>query len=503
MRRDIPDCLKRTPGVPWRRPLDERDVAVRLETEGITDRVAQADWGAAGTWDIARDVYRRIGGMEEEARPADRSSEWKEHLKGMLFALPLALSCLAMWFLKFSLWGGDLPSGVAAAVAVGTVTSFIVTGGVVQAMARQGLFYAGTGELRMSEIACRRWYQIGSLALVGSALVASLHNLVFGWLPSPLDWTALGFHLTLGFFWLGTGVLYMLERNVLVAAATVVGIAVVGLLYVGAGLALIAAQLIAILAAAAFAAFVSMYLLRRRASTDTGRVHRPMPVRTLYLTAPYLVYGSLYYLFLFADRLLAWTAQTENASLPLMFRGDYELPLDVALFAFVIQVGWVHSSMHRFYRRLKSAQLFCEIDRVEEFNREMQDFYVARVSIFLPVALAVSAGVFAVAWRAGIVEGGLAIRVALLALAGYPFLVVGLWNASLLFALSLPKAVLPAIAAGTALNVGAGYLLSRMVSYEWAAAGFAFGGVAFALISSAAIYRRFRNLDYYFFASAA
>lgn len=503
MRRDLPDCLNPAPGDRWRRPLDEQDVAVRLETEGITDRVAQADWGASSTWDVARDAYRRVSAIEKIEEPIRPSSELVEHIKGMSFALPLALSCLAMLFLSFSLWGGDLPSEVAAAVAIGTVSSFVVTGGVVQAMARQGLFYAGTGELRMSEVTCRRWLINGAAVLLITAVVAISLNYFFEWLPYPLNWTAVAFHLLLGFFWLGTGVLYMLERNLLVSVAAAAGIAAVAGLHLLTGLPLIPAQLIGILLAALLATGLALHLLAKRAEGDSGRVHRLMPMRVLYLTAPYMAYGCLYYLLLFSDRLMAWTAQTHSASLPLVFRGDYELPLDIALFAFVLQVGWVHSSMLRFYSNVKSAQLVCEVDRVHEFNRTMQRFYGSRLLLFVPLAIAVSGAVWIAAGRAGFLADELSVRVALFALVGYPALVIGLWNVSLLFALSLPKAVLPAVAIATVANGGIGYFLSRALSYEWAVAGFAAGALAFGAISSVTVYRRFRDLDYYFFASAA
>lgn len=503
MRREIPDSLKPVPGTAWRRPLDEQDVAVRLETEGITDGVARSDWGYSGTWDIARDCFLRLTGSEEILNPRPSPSEMAAHLKGMSFALPLALCCLSMVLLKFSLWGGDLASDVAAAVAVGTVTSFVVTGGIVQAMARQGLFYAGTGEMRMSEIVCLRWAGYGMAALAGSALIGLGLSAFFQWLPYPLDWTAAAFHMFLGLFWLSTGILYMLERNLLVTVAALIGIAVVGVLHAAWHVALIPSQLTGILCAGVYAFVMARRLLRARARKDSGRVHRQMPMRTLYLTAPYLLYGCLYYLFLFSDRLMAWSAHTEVSALPLVFRGDYELPLDIALFAFVLQVGWVHSSMVRFYDRLQLAQQACEIHRVREFNGRMQRFYVRRLVQFLPLAAAMSALVWVVAHSAGLLGGTVSGRVTILALIGYPFLVIGLWNVSLLFALSLPKAVLPAIGIGMLADAAIGYLFSRTLSYEWAVAGFAAGAVLFGIISAAEVYRRFRQLDYFYFASAA
>lgn len=503
MGRNIPDCLNPAPGQPWRRPLDEQDVAVRLEVDGITDSIAQSGWGYSSTWDVARDCAHRITAVEESNASGAPLSELRMHLTGMSFALPLALCCLAMIFLKLSLWGGDLASDVASAVAIGTVSSFVITGGIVQAMARQGLFYAGTGELRMAEIVCRRWLFYGVSLLLGAAAAASIHFMFFGLLPHPLDWIALGFHFTLGLFWLSSGVLYMLERHLFVAVAASVGIVVVAGLHIGLGVGLVRSQLVGIFIAAIFAGGIASHLLKRRGSSETGRVHRIMPWRTLYLTAPYLAYGCLYYLFLFADRILAWTAQTESTALPLVFRGDYELPLDIALFAFVVQVGWVHSSMFRFYERLESLQRSCEIAEFGRFNKAMQEFYIRRVTRFIPATLLLSAIIWRVAEAAGLLSGPITSRVAIIALAGYPFLVIALWNVSLLFALSLPRAVLPAVVLGTVANAVTGYVLSRLVSYDWAVVGFTAGAIVFGFVSSSAVLRRFRNLDYHYFASAA
>ncbi len=502
MRSHIPECLSGRPDRPLRRPLDEQDVAVRLEAAGITDGVAQTDWGYATTWELANDCYHSLAGSDEPFPPLARRSALALHLHGMFFALPLVLCCLAMILLKFSLWGGDVPGDVAAAVAAGTVSSFIVTGGIVQAMARQTLFYSGTGEFRMSEVVCWRWYGYGAVTLAATAMLGCGLNSLFAWFPHPLGLTAAGFHLALGLFWLGTGGLYILERSLWVSGVAATGILVVTSLHLGFNLTLVTAQLTGILIAAAIASVAVAYFLRARARADHGRVHRLMPLRTLYLTAPYITYGCLYYLFLFTDRLLAWTAQTGSSALPLVFRGDYEFPLDLALFAFVVQVGWVHSSTVRFYEHLQARQRICDIAEPADFNRQMQSFYAVRVGRFLIPALGISIAFWAAAWTQGFINGAAA-RIAFSGLAAYPFLVVGLWNVSLLFALSLPKAAVAAIALGVGCDLAVGYPLSRLISYDWAVAGFTCGALVFAMFSSIIVLLRFKHLDYFYFASAA
>ncbi|MBI4875506.1 MAG: hypothetical protein HY822_12805 [Acidobacteria bacterium] len=56
---------------------------------------------------------------------------------------------------------------------------------------------------------------------------------------------------------------------------------------------------------------------------------------------------------------------------------------------------------------------------------------------------------------------------------------------------------------GAAVDMLAGYLLSRVLSYQFAVVGFALGAAAFACLSSFSVVKRFRALDYYYFASAA
>ena len=493
------------PEGPWRSPaLDVRDLVVRLETEGISDAVAQADYGFKDTWRMAEAVF-----LEPEVFPAEgpaiqkQPRAWVEYLKGASFALPLLFACLSMLFLKFSLWGGGVPSDLATAVGLGTVYSFIASGGFIQAMARRGLFYAGTGQYRMCAYSTWQWVRWGAGVMVLLGVAGIAVNAYFDWLPSPLDALAVAFYMSLSLFWLATGILYMLDQNLLVAAATAVGIGSVCLLHLLFQMDLLAAQALGICAAAVFAFSMAAALLRRKSRGDTGRARRPSFRRTFYFVAPYFGYGCLYYLFLFADRLLAWTAHTGNSPPGVQFRGDYETGLVVGLLAFIVLVGWVHSAVVCFYSRLKSAQKNFTIFRLAEFNSLLTGYYYKKAASFLPLAAAESAAVYGVAYLLGLFADPVIHRAAIWSLAGFPFLVWGLWNVSLLFALSRPLPALAAIGCAFLADAGAGYALSRIGPYYFAVIGFTLGAVVFAGVSGYHTAKTFRRLDYYHFASAA
>ena len=88
------------------------------------------------------------------------------------------------------------------------------------------------------------------------------------------------------------------------------------------------------------------------------------------------------------------------------------------------------------------------------------------------------------------------------ALLGGSLMVIGLWNTSLLFRLSLPVDVVVAIAPAVAVDLLIGYLVSRLGSYGYAAAGFGAGAIYFAALTTRSVLRRLQSLDYYYLASS-
>ena len=492
-----------TDGSSWSPPLDVLDVAVRLETAGVTDAVARSDYWFKSTWDMASSYFPNLERLHGSAVPEEaRPQPWREYLKGISFALPLVLCCLSMLALKFSLWGGDVSEDLAAALGLGIVSSFVVTGGFVQAMARRGLFYSGVSQQEMCRICCWRWLRLGLLGLTLAGLGLLAASLYFRWFHAPLDSIALVFHFALGSLWLTSGILYMFERNWLVVAAALLGIGCVALLHLGFHLSLLTAQVLGILSAAAFC-FLASWTLLRRASGEDAEAPQPQSLaRDLYYAWPHFLYGGAYFLFLFADRLLAWTAANYGAPLSLRFRGDYETALDIALFAFILQVGWVRASVSDFFATVPLNQRSSRLGDGSLFNRGSLRIYARELVRFLPIALISSLVVYKTADWFGLFLTQATRTTTLWSLAGYPFLVIGLWNASLLFRLSRPTALLPAIAAALLADLAFGYAMSRIVSYQMAVFGFTVGSVLFGSISSLQVIRRLESLDYYYFSSA-
>ena len=502
MEANVPDCLIPRPADrAWRPPLDEIDLAVRLETEGVTDEVARTAYGYDSTLVMAARHFPKLCVKPAAIAPSSAVSGWRAWLRGTAFALPMLLCALSLLTIGVSLWGGDLPADLASAVAIATVASLIVTGGFVQAMSRRGLFYVGTKDFNAAAVVTRAWAGAGIATILLLTAAGLLANLLFAWMPGSLALTTSAFFVLLGSLWLACGCLYLVNRASWIGGATVAGIAVVALLHRGFGWSLPTAQVLGIFTAAACAAWGAISWFRARV-TGWAPASLFSLTREIYLAAPYFVYGALYYLFLFADRLNAWTAQTNAAALPIQFRGDYETALDLAMAAFVIQTGWVHAALAGFHRAVESAQRALPAGHYSQFNRMLREHYLWQLGQCAAFGFASSGLVFFLVSRFKLLPFANMAPVLVIALVAYPIVVAGLWNTSLLFTLGQPRPVLGGVSLGAMFSLGCGYLMSRTGSYEAAAVGFLVGAFTFAAYSCLSILRSFRKLDSHYYASA-
>ena len=484
-------------------PLDARDVLIRLESQGVGEAAARRR-GHVDLWAMAEAQFRDGSGDSPEpvAPPAKRrSSAVREHMKGIAFALPLAVSGLAMLFLNFSLWGGALPPDLSIAVAVGTVASFVVSGGFVQALARRGIFYLGTNEPLACFESTLDWLGMGALALAITACAGLTMNWFFGWLTTQVALMATAFLLGLGVFWLATGTLYMLERNVEVLMAVTLGLAVVTILHKWLGVQVVLAQIAGVVTAAMASLMLGAWLLSRPIGSGHNHMRSETFVRKVLSVGPYFLYGVLLYVFLFTDRIVAWTS--EAGPVRVVFRGDYEAAVNVALFAFVLQVGWVRVAGTA-YRALIDHRLgACRATETGPFNLAVKQFYWQRLRLFALVSLASTLAVYAGSLWFGILKNSGIHQVALWALAACPLLVWSLWNANLLFGWSRPWAVLTAFGIACLVNLFVGYGLSRLFGYHLSAAGYTLGAAVLSVLSTISTHRTLDRCDYYNFASGA
>lgn len=503
-------------------PKDHWEVAAHLEVSGIRDLDARQEFGCADVFELAR----RIIALAQEIRvvplhrpPRQAPLPWrfiKAYVKGLLFSMPMATQIFAMMLFGYSLWAWvDFIPREATAIALGTVTSFVVTGGFSQAIGRRGLFYIHQKEDILAKKVCYRFFLAGLATVAVVGLLLLLVNLVFEFLPLGMSFYAQLYYILLSTLWLSFSILYMLRQQLLFTIITVVGILVVHLVILFPRWGMLTAHSLGLVTTILLSLIAGWAILHRRARQAereyTGS-ELPRISMLVYATAPYFWYGVLYFAFLFADRIVAWSAEKGRGFLPyfIWFDSRYELGMDWALFCFVLTVGVLEFTIQEFSEQIVPAEQVAPADRVGNFNRRFTRFYYTHLVLFLVVAFLSIIGAH---WGMSFIG-----RVGLFPLIevffnpatksvfwwaaiGYVFLVWGLFNSIFLFALSRPAFVLRSLAPALLVNLVVGFIMSRVIRYELAVVGLTVGSLAFMLISSFYARRAFRHLDYYYYAA--
>ncbi|MBN1994500.1 MAG: hypothetical protein JW953_17515 [Anaerolineae bacterium] len=97
--------------------------------------------------------------------------------------------------------------------------------------------------------------------------------------------------------------------------------------------------------------FGPVYYLERLTSSMASQLRRAtLPRRSIliYSVAPYFVYGALYFIFLFTDRVISWSTSTEPLPLLIWFRTPYELGVDWALLSLLLTIAMLEYTIHEF-----------------------------------------------------------------------------------------------------------------------------------------------------------
>ncbi len=499
-------------------PLDVWAVAATLESGGVRDLDARERYGKRDVFELAEAVLaecRARGVVLDEPLPPPRRRPLRTavfFLRGGFFFLPLAIQLVTLVWLGYGLWASlDFSERQASIVGMALLASFFVTGSVSQLLGYLGPYAAGPGRYRVAERVIWTVVAAGTALAFAFALVVWLANLFFGWYDDRTIAAGLAYYGLSAALSLMSAVLYVLKGYAAMLAATLAGLAVVGVLHDHTALGTYAANWIGLSAAIGVEAAWAVTVLRRRARRTTpelalARVPRAGVLASVSL--PFMLYGGGYFVLLFSDRLAAWS--TESHGRPFTFRPGYEVGLDWALISVAFALAYLEVVVNAFSERVAVLGERFRAADARAHNRVLLRFYWQRLGV-AALLLAANAALVFLGLRF-LSEGGpstvrdffadpTTLRVYGFALSGYALLVWGLYNGTFLFSLGRPWLVLRAL--GPALLVGplVSFTLSRTLEPWTAVCGLTAATLVFALLSTDAALRVLRQVDYHYFAA--
>jgi hypothetical protein len=519
---------------------DFYEVAAYLESVGWNDRRAFATYGYNNIFEMAKQVYDIIDrdtAASTHANPEKLS--WfdfiinivKNFLRGLIFALPMAISVISMLTLRFSLWSYEyLTTDLATSIAIGTILSFMTVGGFTQAIARRGFFYIYMGYYNMARKITFSFIKFGYASILVFALLLLGSSYIFAFFPMKMLLTAILYYIFLSSIWLSVTVMYILRKEIAFTGLIVFGIVLVGFLFIILGINIILAQLISLVVVTLLCLLLVLHFFKKAELTMEKGLAPKMPKLsvTFYTVAPYFLYGFLYFTFLYADRLMAWSSN-DSSFMPyiIWFRGQYELGLDFALFTLMIPLGVIEVAVNNIMKQLEVQIMNFSINATAKLNLFMNQKYKNYLRLIIIISALSGTVIYLLILYidrnySGLLHFSIAGNptihfVLICSIVAYSILAVGLMNSVLLFSLSQPKVINKTLMIALALNIGVGFIGSRWFSwmqynlwgsipfhgiegYAFSILGLLAGSIYFMIKTIKTTFQVFEHLDYYLYA---
>lgn len=513
-------------------PISVWAVAAIIESLGVREVDAHNEFGYDSIFDLARDIYTDLKKEYSEQHAAESNIEdndfnlfgaWntvkqflKYYCQGLLFSLPMISQIAAIIIFRYSLWAWlEFNEAQATVIAFGTIVAFIITGGFVQVLGRDISSYMSNNNYYLAFEATKKTVKKGVLVIIGTVVFFYLLNIIFPFYPPRMLALGLMYMVLISFLLLASAILYALKRRVSILVIILAGTSMVIFNMDVLGLGIYISQWLAILTTTALLAGYGIFYFKfqiRSQRQDLLEQSLPNPEVRYYTNYRYFIYGLSYFLFLFLDRILAWSAGELPPPYIIWFNTPYELGMDWALITLVLSIAVLEYSVHAFSEALLPLQEKTSFSQLEKINTYFNRLYsrhlllltgVGVISIFLTYYSVKSLIVFqdSVPEVRDFFMNIMTEKVFWIASISYLFLNIGLFHSLFFFTLSKPAYAMYSILSGLMVNLFIGYMCSRILGLEYATLGLLAGAVVFAVVSGVIAQRFFKRLDYFYYSA--
>jgi hypothetical protein len=515
------------------KPVSARVVMATIESLGIRDIDIPDDYGFSSIKTLADYIFKEINSLPDyydikNAKETEEITNQKTiqvsdymHVKAKLFAkhyplgilhlLPVFLQIAAIILFGYSLWTyigfNEIQS---TAVVLGVMAGLIITGGFVQVIGRQATFYWNYEDYKMAKETVFYLIRKGTVSLLFVIFTVTLFNVFFHLFPFNVLFVIFTYAFLIGILLLVFAPLHTIKQRWVISIAILAGTALAVyakektnlLIYITHWIGIVCAIIIALI----FLIFYFKFKIGKKQVHSNIRFKTPI---LLYQNYKYFFYGTTVYIFIFIDRILAWTSDTEG-KLPLIvyFEKDYELGMDLAILVFLLMTGVLEYSIVSFTKFLDIGQKVTSFDTPEKFNKQFIKMYWHNILLLFMTFILVFVLIYFIITASWGYKGQfnqvldvISIRVCIIAGIGYFFLAWGMLNSLYMFTLGRPNVAVKGIVIACLINIFVGFILSRFVSYEYSVVGMLCGSIFYMIYTIVENKKFFKNLDYYYYAA--
>ncbi|WP_018126463.1 hypothetical protein [Balneola vulgaris] len=511
-------------------PLSVWAVAATIESLGIRDIDAKTDFGFESVFDLAKVVFTDLKtAIKSEAK--GRNKEEKEKLGdfftssklfvkhygiGLLFTMPMLSQIAAILFFEYALWAWfRFNEAQATMIAIGTISSFVLTGGFIQVLGRLVSKYIGEDNYYLCWKAIKAVLKMALPMMLFLGAAFYLLNLILPLYPQLMVTIGLVYYVLISTMLLSAAVLYASGQKIVILISIVTGTLGVAFGMEVLDIGIYVSQWAGILLTTLIQSVYCIIFYSFKIRTKNQKMYKqslPKAEVSFYTTYRYYIYGLCYFSFLFIDRVLAWSAGIPPPPYIIWFNTPYELGMDWALISLIVTVAALEFSIQLFSHKIMPAQKKTKISNYKGFNKYFNRFYNAQVFLLLIIGVISIIGTYYGVMALRVFEdqipeikdffaNPITFKVYWIGSIGYFFLVFGLLNSLFFFTMNRPEFVIYPIIIAILVNGIVGFLCSRLFGFEYAVIGLVAGSFAFAFITWVIGKRFFKHLDYFYYSA--
>lgn len=515
------------------KPVNVYVVAATIESFGIREKDVKEDYGFESIIHLSGYIYKAynavaLTNLKNNNQRIAEAKNYKrlaldnyittkntklfisDYSSGIIHLFPIFLQVFAIILFGFSLWTYSRFNNLqSTAVVLGVILGFILSGGFIQVIGKQVSYYWYNKDYHMASYSTKQIIKNGTLAIIGFFLFSIVINFIFPLYSFLFVLISFSYALFIGFLLLVLAPLYTLKQRWMLSVSVFVGTALALLLHFNTELHPYFIHWIGILTASLISVGYLYLFFRYKLKQNVAVKKKPKVMLSLYRNFNYFLYGTFIFLFVFLDRIVAWSS-TLNREIPYVvyYEKDYEIGMDLAILIFFLLGGVMEYAIHSYIRHMDFYQLKVRYSEYYNFNDKMKKMYFKHLRLFGISALGIATFLYFLitqpwGYKSGFEEilSPLSIKVCILGSIGYLFLSLGMLNVLYLYTLGQHRKPLVAIVIAFLVNLVIGILASRWIGYEYSVIGMLMGSFIFMLLTTRVTYSFFKNLDYYYYAS--
>jgi O-antigen/teichoic acid export membrane protein len=447
------------------------------------------------------------------------------YLAGVFYNVGWIIMLIALLLGGQSLWAArDLPVEVSTAIGLGVVMGLVCTGGLQQFTSWKIIYYHMQGNRPLTRFVMRKELVLGGAIVLATAAVVAWVEVAFIGLPSPMAALSALYIVLIGFYRLMVAPVFAMRKFValiVMSLAALVGmfasyqllaIAGVGRVLAVVGSQILGLGLLLLVSLAFMVAFIFAEREEERGPNDPPfYAKREMPKKVnppkFWVLAldglPYLLYGTMYFVFLFGDRLVSWFG-VGVGPFALNYNRSYQIGVDIALLTLVLITAVKYPLVFRLSEYLEKVSREASITDPRPFAKEVARYH-NRLTLRVVVASVAFTSVASLLAEPIIsLAGGSAESVGVfrLALVGIVLFSIFLSNAVFAMAFRRLGAIAVILLVGTVMNYALSATFALSFGPNLSVLGFLIGSLFLAMASSAYLLKLREAPDYAYYSAA-